>query len=148
MAVDNVHFYHFNNGNEKYFCIYTCSQCDDCKPGGRTVKTSNLQFTNVTSFIHFNSPNRYILEDEDGSLTGFPTCGWAIPYYQHNLVPDYCEDRRWDYGGIICDCNVIIRKVEFQGDGVITKKSIKIIRLDDGVDIETASSGLWSTIFF
>lgn len=25
MAIENVHFYNFVNGNEKYYCIFTCS---------------------------------------------------------------------------------------------------------------------------
>ena len=110
MLISGVHFYNYNHGNEKYYCIQTCSKCSSCKPGGRTTSTDRLQFTNVTSYTTFLSPHRYILEDMDGSLTGFSTCGWVIPYYVHNLVSPHCKDRRWDYGGIICDCNVKIRK--------------------------------------
>lgn len=99
-----------------------------------------MRFTNVKSFVKFNSPDRYILEDEDGTLTGAITGannekGWVVPYYEHNLVPNACYDRRWDYGGIVCDSTVTIRKIKFTGD----ESDIRILRLDPGVRVENAT---------
>jgi hypothetical protein len=34
MHIENVHFYNFNHGNEKYYAFETCSKCTKCKPGG------------------------------------------------------------------------------------------------------------------
>jgi hypothetical protein len=51
MHIENVHFYNFNHGNEKYYCIQTCSKCASCKRGGKTVSVKGLQFTNVTSYV-------------------------------------------------------------------------------------------------
>jgi len=89
--------------------------------------------------------------DLDGSLTGFTTCGWATPFHVHNLVSPFCQDRRWDFDGIICDCNVKIRKILFyngQPHEDFFFMEIKVIRLDDGVDIATADEKLFSNIFF
>ena len=94
------------------------------------------------------SPHRYILEDMDGSLTGFQTCGWVIPYYIHNLVTPHCKDRRWDYGGIICDCNVKIRKIKLHGLNPSNPVEIKVIRLQGDTNITTAPVNLYSNIFF
>ena len=79
-----------------------------------------------------------MVEDADGTLTGFPTCGWVIPYYIHNLVAPHCVDRRWDFGGIICNCDVRVRKIKIHSLSPTNNVEIKIIRIDDGVDIATA----------
>ena len=112
-----MHFYNFVNGDEKYYTIETCSKCNNCKPAGRTVSISGTTFTNAPSRVRFNSPHRYIIEDEDGTFTGNTAsgCGWVVPYYVHNLVTPACEDRRWDYGGFVCDCSVKIRTITVHG---------------------------------
>lgn len=111
--IDGVHFYNFNKMEEKYYAIKTCSKCDNCKRGGYTTVTKNIKWTNCKKRVTFNSPLRYTLHDLDGSLTGKDNCGWVTPYRPHNLVKPHCEDRRWDYGGIVCDCNVKVKKVYF-----------------------------------
>jgi len=109
-----------------------------------------LKFTNVKSFVKFNSPQRYIIEDEDGTLTSAITgkshkSGWVVPYYVHNLIPKVCYNRRWDYGGIVCDSTVTIRKIRFSGGD---ESDIRILRLDPEVDAKTAPRKMWSSIFF
>jgi hypothetical protein len=60
-------------------------------------------------------------------------------YHPHLLVPGACEDRRWDYGGIICDCTVKVKKLLLSGMSPADNVEIKILRLDDGVTRENAT---------
>jgi hypothetical protein len=60
------------------------------------------------------------------------------------MVPKVCYNRRWDYGGIVCDSTVTIRKIMFNGD----ESDIKILRLDPGVHESNATRAMWSSIFF
>ena len=144
MLIDSVHFYNYNKGTEGYYALGTCSHCWSCvgtNTGGKTTLTKNLAFTNVTSFIKYETPFRATFMDLDGTLTGFPNCGWAVPYHVHNLVTPHCEDRRWDYDGIICNCDVTIRKILFydpKPHDEFYYVEARVLRLDNGVDIDTA----------
>jgi hypothetical protein len=84
----------------------------------------------------------------DGSLTGEQTCGWIIPYYKHNLVAPDCVDKRWNFGGIVCNCNVKVRKIKISGLSPSNNVEIKILRVTDTKNHTNAKPSEWSNIFF
>jgi hypothetical protein len=84
----------------------------------------------------------------DGSLTGNQNCGWIVPYYKHNLVAPHCVDKRWDYGGIVCDCNVKVRKIMLSGLSPTNNVEMRILRVTSDLTHTTAKVSDWSEIFF
>ena len=106
-----------------------------------------MKFTNVTSFVKFNSPRRYTLQDNDGSLTNTSKCGWVVPNWPHLRVKPHCTPRS-NYDGIVCDCNVMIRKVYFYGKNPGGKISIRILRLEGNEAYNTSKMRSFSNIFF
>ena len=70
-TIDNVRFYNYDFNNAA--AVGTCSHCffePSTDSDARTVKVQNLMFDNVTRRIRYQFPDKGILLDVDGSLTG------------------------------------------------------------------------------
>lgn len=90
-TISNVRFYNYDFNNAA--AIGTCSHCffePSTDSDGRTVRTNQLQFTNVDRKIRYQFPFKGILADEDGTLTGRGANSWATAFWQHNTYDSAC----------------------------------------------------------
>jgi hypothetical protein len=61
----------------------------------------------------YTTPWRTIFHDKTGGLTGLGENSWFVPFWTH-LLQDECTQRD-DWGGIICDNTVEVRRIAFHG---------------------------------
>jgi len=59
----------------------------------------------------YTTPWRTIFHDKTGSMTGLGENSWFVPYWKHLLQPE-CEYKE-EWGGIICDNTVEVRRIAF-----------------------------------
>jgi len=102
---NDIKFYNFE-GN--MVAVETCSHCEHgaaTDSGGRTAYFHGVSYNNVEKKIRYNIPERAILYDDDGSLTGKSPNGVATFYYPH-LEDPACDLDEEVYDGIVCDNTV------------------------------------------
>jgi hypothetical protein len=146
--VTNVDFYNYN-GN--MVAIGTCSHCEHAAAtdsGARTVHFQGLSFHNVTQRVWFNIPQRCILRDDDGTLTGLSGGGTVTYDYPHLEVPE-CQINQAVYNGIVCNNSVEVRRIAFYNalpDVDMRMMPIKIIRLDAGVSVHDTDANKYTLL--
>jgi len=89
--------------------ITTCSHCDFPNVGNHGAKRNqltNITWTNVQNRLRWGYPFYGILEDVDGSLTGFGAGTFVSKTWPHNSVPGLCEeDADWD-DALVCKASL------------------------------------------
>jgi len=82
-SMRNIRFHNFDFGSAA--AIGDCSHCFHEKPtdsGARTVRISNMTFTNVNKRIKYQMPFKGIFKDLDGTTTGQGPNSWATTYFK------------------------------------------------------------------
>ena len=72
-VVQDTVFVGFNTSDTR--AIATCNRCDFLNPQNNDVKTvhfKNVTFVDTNKFVFWQTPQKTILRDFDGSLTGQP----------------------------------------------------------------------------
>lgn len=115
-VVKDVSFHNFDFGNAAAFG--SCSHCfhpASTDEGARTFKTSGLSFdaNTMPRKIRWGYPNKAVIEDLDGTLTGLGANSWATPYFAHHLWSGECFNLTDEYDGVTCNNNVQVRVVKF-----------------------------------
>ena len=95
--------------------MISCKQCDaaaQMNQGGFTIWTSGLKFVNTPTVFGSVFPQKEIVFDRDGSLTGYVngtlTANWAF-----NINP-HCHVAANTFGLLVCDGTVRVRKLAIQ----------------------------------
>lgn len=136
LTFKNIKFYNFDVANKS--AIGSCSHCfvtPSTDSGARTTTFSGLYFDKSVSIkIRYQTPNRDIFRDLDGTLTGLGPNSWATPWWRHNLQPG-CEHKQHEYDGIVCDSRSEIRRVVFYNfaPAIFGKQYMKILQWDDSI---------------
>ena len=138
-SIENVRFYNFDFNTAA--AIGTCSHCfidSSTDSDARTVKVSNLQFSNVDRRVKYQKPDKGILWDLDGSLTDLQAGSWATSYWKHNADQPECDSTPTTlekFGGIICDNTVQVRRIVFHGarPGNLRDKYLYVLPYDDSI---------------
>jgi hypothetical protein len=135
--IHNARFYNFNQADKA--AIGTCSHCfaaPSTDSGGRTLTVKGLKFDASTTIkVRFQIPNREIIYDIDGSLTGLGPKTWVTPYWKHNDVPE-CRVNLPTYDGLVCNSSVQVRRIvyhNYEPDNVFTAMDMKVLRIDDDI---------------
>lgn len=88
LTVSNVTFVNFDEDRCRVFG--TCAHCK-FNDGGAIVRTSNLTLLNSPNLIAFPFPGSTLIEDQDGTLTGF--AGGSVLPEMAILDPEVCRTR-------------------------------------------------------
>lgn len=135
----NIHFHNFNFNNAA--AIGTCSHCYS-KPStdsdARTVKTEQLEFTNVDKRVRYQYPFRGIINDLDGSLTEKGPDSWATAFWQHNAAQVECTTTEIEsvmFDGLLCDSTVQVRRIVMYGSapGSLKQRNLYLLPYDDSI---------------
>ena len=129
LLVNNVSFYNFSL-QYNMIALQSCSDCDRSPiTGGKTTKFSNLSFSNVYRKILWNSPQKEIYVDLDGTLSGKK--GMLTPYYAHlNGIAECISLDPSIYGNsIFCNESVEIRSLMFRNPAPIEMYRVLEIRI-------------------
>jgi hypothetical protein len=139
-TIRNAKFYNFDFRNSA--ALGTCSHCfhpSASDRGGRMYTVSGLEFENVPKKIRYQIPNREIIHDLDGSLTGLGAGSYAAAFWPHMNATSECTDAEYDqYDGLICDNTIDVRSMVFfdPAPAAMRMQYIKVALWDE--DIETA----------
>jgi hypothetical protein len=63
-------------------------------------------------------------------------------------VAPHCVDKRWNFGGIVCSCDVKVRKIMMSGLSPTNNVEMRILRITDQLNHTSAKPEDWSNIFF
>lgn len=74
------------------------------------MRVSKLEFTDTPRRIRFGFPERFIMLDNDGSLTDLGPNTWATYYYRHLDQPE-CTKSFYIHDGVVCDSTIQIRRI-------------------------------------
>ena len=116
-TIKNAKFFNLSHG--KSGAIGDCSHCfhpASTDSGARTYFTSGLTFDSTApKKIWYQYPNRGIIQDLDGSLTGKGANSWAVAYHLHNDFAGECTNDAAVFDGHICESTVQVRRIAFHG---------------------------------
>ena len=132
--VRDARYYNFMGGAA---AIGTCSNCETPKgdSGARTYRFQELHFDDatVTKRSNWLIPDKGILHDLDGTLTGLGPDSYVTAYWKHNEVPECTVDMDL-YSGIICPSPAAVERIVFYGPSENIKgKTMYIWLYDDEI---------------
>ena len=112
MLVDNIKF--VNIGADQYPFATESHSENDCSRdwGGRIHNISNITWMDVSpnKKVYWKTPKRDVLKLVDSTYSGAP--GYLATVLPH-LISDDCIDETDTYNSILCNNNVVIKRVMF-----------------------------------